>query len=604
MRAECQRHLNDLALGEFRDLCWDPVEAQRAINFYEKHLKLNGGQFEGKPFLLHPAQDFIIGRFFGWMKGKPKAEGGKRRFRTLYAEMGKGNGKSPLAAGIGLFGLVADREGRPEIYAAATTKDQAMVIFRDAVAMVKLSPTLTDTVQITGGQNPWNLFTRKGGFLRAISPEAAHSGPRPHIALCDELHEHPSRAVIDMLEAGFKFREQPALIMITNSGFDQKTACWEEHERAVKVAKGEIEDDSLMTYVCDFDEGDDPMVDESCWIKANPLLNVTGGKGNRTILEMQYLRARVKDARNTPSKEAFIRRLHFCQWTTADSTWITADKIIPLIADFDPVELHAGKPVFSGLDLAASRDLLAKVNVVKTGEVQVTRTSSDGTPPVTVWEPTFDVWLEAWTPLDTLRQREITDKAPYTQWVDNGHLFAVPGPLVKRADVVRRMSYDYETYKMIGVAYDRYAFDTFADEMDAQALEVPTFEHPQGGGRKAYLPDANGETSRWTTVKNEEGQYIKVQNDRPSLWMPQSVRYLEAAILEGRIRFKRNPLLTSALLSVVLERDAYDNAWFAKRKSTQRIDPAVALAMGIGIAYAKLPKPTGSYIDTGEVLIV
>jgi phage terminase large subunit-like protein len=107
------------------------------LRFFSTVLRLNGGQFEGKPFELHPAQAFIVGSLFGW-----NARDGTRRFRFAYIEQGKGNGKSPLVAGIGLYCMVADGEARAEIYAAATKKDQAMILFRDAVAMVDQSPAL------------------------------------------------------------------------------------------------------------------------------------------------------------------------------------------------------------------------------------------------------------------------------------------------------------------------------------------------------------------------------------------------------------------------------------------------------------------------------
>ena len=140
-----QRHLNDLKHGAQRGLVWDVEAANRAIGFCEEVLCLNGGEFEGEPFLLHPWQAFIIGSLFGW-----KTKDGWRRFRTAYIETAKGSGKSPLAAAIGLYGLVADGEARAEVYAAATKKDQAMILFRDAVAMVDQSPILAERMEKSG----------------------------------------------------------------------------------------------------------------------------------------------------------------------------------------------------------------------------------------------------------------------------------------------------------------------------------------------------------------------------------------------------------------------------------------------------------------------
>ena len=88
VRNACRRHLQDLKDGKTRGLVWDNAAASRAINFFPDVLRLNGGQFEGKPYVLHPSQAFRVGSLFGWKKSD-----GTRRFRRFYDEEGKGNGK-------------------------------------------------------------------------------------------------------------------------------------------------------------------------------------------------------------------------------------------------------------------------------------------------------------------------------------------------------------------------------------------------------------------------------------------------------------------------------------------------------------------------------
>ena len=122
VRMACERHQRDLGR---KDIVWDLPAALKVFRFFKHVLRLNGGQFEGKPFELLPFEQFIVGSLFGW-----KLADGTRRYSMAYIEIGKGNGKSPLAAGIGMAGLIADKEPRAEIYAAATKKDQAMILFR------------------------------------------------------------------------------------------------------------------------------------------------------------------------------------------------------------------------------------------------------------------------------------------------------------------------------------------------------------------------------------------------------------------------------------------------------------------------------------------
>ena len=120
VRGQCARHLRDLKEGAKRGLVWNVEESNKALRFYSNVLKLNGGDFEGKPFELLPWQKFVVGSLFGW-----HGVDGYRRFRVAYVETAKGSGKSPLAASIGMKGLVADNEPRAEVYSAATKKDQA-----------------------------------------------------------------------------------------------------------------------------------------------------------------------------------------------------------------------------------------------------------------------------------------------------------------------------------------------------------------------------------------------------------------------------------------------------------------------------------------------
>jgi phage terminase large subunit-like protein len=576
-----RRHIDDLKVGAKRGIVYDPESAARAIRFFETKLKLSEGQFEGKPLVLHESQVFIVGSLFGWKKAD-----GTRRFRRSYIEQGKGNGKSPVAGGVGLYGMMADGEAGAQIYAAGATKDQASILFRDAVNMVDKSPDLDKRVKRSGGVGrEFNLaYLPNNSFFRPISREAKKtgSGPRPHFALCDEVHEHPDRGVMEMLERGFKFRRQPLLFMITNSGSDRNSICWEEHEHAIKVAAGNRDakdddpayigeplDDSTFSFVCGLDAGDDPLTDRSCWPKANPLLGVT--------ITEEYLAGVVEQAKLMPGKRNGILRLHFCQWTDADTAWLTREALEPCLADFDPAE-HYGERIAQGLDLSQVRDLTAKASIVQTGTVGV-EVTVDGVVK-TVEKPTFDCWIEAWTPGDTVRVRADRDKAPYEIWIRDGYLSAPKGESIRFDHVAQSIADDSTNYDVGLIGYDRYAFKRFEEECQKLGLALEFVEHPQGGTKKGKP------TESMKRAAEAEGR------EPDGLWMPGSLRILEECILERRIRFKRNPVLISAMMSAVTDEDRWDNKWLSKARAVNKIDPAVAICMAIGVFYAM---PTGSF---------
>jgi phage terminase large subunit-like protein len=554
VRNACRRHLDDLKRSD--GIWFDPDAAAHAYGFFEEVLKLSEGQFEGQPFHLEPSQAFIIGSLFGW-----KRADGRRRFRRAYIEQGKGNGKSPVAGGIGLFGMTAAGEAGAQIYAAAAKREQAGILFSDAVKMVRQSPALAKRLEFSGGPGrEFNIAHHgSGSFFRPVSRDTGKtgSGPRPYFVLADEIHELPDRSIIEMLERGFKFRREPLLFMITNSGSDRNSVAWEEHEHAVKVAAGNIDalidptylgevlDDTTFSYVCALDDGDDPLNDPACWIKANPLLGVT--------ITAEYLTEVVAQARSIPGQLNGILRLHFCVWTDAETAWMTRATLEPLLADFEP---EPGAKVWLGLDLSQNRDITALAAVQRTGE-------KNG-------KPCFDAWVEAWTPGDTLAARTLRDKQPYDVWVRQGFLKAPQGENINFRHVAQALAEYDRDFDVQLVAYDRYAFRRLEEDIAEVGLNLEFVEHPQGGTKRGKPTEAMK-----LAVKSTD-------REPQGLWMPGSVRQLEEMMLEGRIRLRRNPVLISAIMSAVIETDRWDNYWLSKQRALNKIDAAVALCMAVG----------------------
>jgi phage terminase large subunit-like protein len=540
VRASCARHLRDMDEGPGRGLTWDVEAAERALGFFPAVLRLSEGQFEGQPFNLHPAQAFIVGSLFGW-----KRADGTRRFRRAYIEQGKGNGKSPLAGGIGLYGLVADGEPGAQVFAAAAKMDQARILFNDAVAMVRQSPELERRLTPTG-INPVNnlAWLERGSFFRPVGRDTGKtgSGMRPHFVLIDELHEHPNRDTLEMLERGFKFRRNPLVFMITNSGSDRNSVCWEEHEHAVKVAHGEVEDDTTFSYVCALDDGDDPLDDPSCWAKANPLLGVT--------ITESYLADVAAQAKAIPGKANGIRRLHFCQWTDAETAWISRELWDACEDPAMTLEDFEGQECWFGLDLGATKDMTARVQVFRDGE------TADR-------QPKFAMFAHGYTPADTLLAREREDKAPYSVWVDQGHLTATPGKLVRFDHVAADLVDAAQRFNVAAVAYDRWLIRNFETTLDEMGATLPLMEHPQGTNRRKDSP----------------------------LWMPESINAFEALLLERRIRIAVNPALRSAVAASTFWTSPAGLRRFEKQRATARIDLAVAGAMAVGAAMAHLEAP-------------
>lgn len=551
VKAACRRHLNDLQHGPARGLTWDAKAAEKAINFYRDVLTLNGGEHEGKPFILLPWQAFIVGSLFGW-----KNADGTRRFRMAYIESGKGSGKSPLAAGVGLYMMVADNEPRAEIYAAATKKDQAAILFRDAVAMVRGSKALappSGRLSFSGGiGREYNIaYLAKGSFFRPLSSDDGQSGTRPHCGLLDEIHEHKDANVVEMMRAGTKGRRQAIIFMITNSGADRTGVCYTYHVYAGKVCAGDIQDDSFFAYVCALDDGDDPFADESCWAKANPSLG-------HTFTE-RYLREQVTQARGMPAKEAIVRRLNFCEWTDAAAPWIDRDLWDAAEADFDPEEECRELECYLGLDLSAKRDLTSLCAAWK---------RPDG----------LDLASYFWTPCDTLDERARTDSVPYRTWKDAGHLFAPDGRIIDKRDVALFVQAFVARHTVKAMAFDNAQMEDFLSACDDVGLEAWIDDRPRDENGVPRGPEGAG----LRLIRH--GQGFSGYQSTHALWMPRSIGAVEDRIMKGKIRIRRSPVLRWNSASAVLQLDPQGNRKWDKRKSTGRIDGMVAATMAVGAA--------------------
>jgi phage terminase large subunit-like protein len=567
VRGECARFLRDLREGEERGLIFDEEAANRALRFFPAILTVEADD-EAVPFHLINWQQFVIGSLFGWKMWDPTRGKLVRRFREAYIETGKGSGKSPLAAGVGLYCMIADGVASAEVYAAATIKQQAMILFNDATKMIKRSPALQDRLTKSGGNPIWQWkHEESDSIFKPLSQDEMVSGPRPNCALVDEYHEHKTAHAYDMLKAGFKGRENPLLFVITNSGSDRTTPCGEQHDFAKQIARGELDPnefqsiDRVFTFISDLDDDDDPLNDEKCWPKANPSLGIT--------IKPEYLRSQVQTAKDQPSKQNTILRLNFCRWTDAAGAWISREIWTACETEEDLDAKHEGDPCYGGLDLSFTTDMTAFARCWPWFD-------DEG-------RINYDIVVDQWRPKDGLQSAIDRDRVRYDLWAEQGHLFLSPGKVIKMIPVAERMAWAQDRFDLKSIAYDNYRHKELDQNLQDEGFQIPLIEHPQGF-RRAKMYDVNNEP-----VKDPmTGKHM----DNP-MWMPSSVQETENALIEGRIRIKVNPVLRWNVGGVVVREDpaGTDNRIFDKRKSTIRIDGVVALAMSVGCAKSALSVP-------------
>lgn len=546
----CARHLRDFEHGHARRLRFDVDLAEEAIEFFE-HVRHSKGEWAGTPVVLSPPEQFIIGALFGWVDAVTRL----RRFRTAYVEVAKKFGKSLIASGVGLFLAFYDGEPGAEVYAAASKRDQAKIVWGEARAMVMTTPELRRRIQVRA-LNLHHLDTASK-FEPLGRDSEGLDGINPHGKIIDELHRHKTREVWDILEQSSGSRRQPLTFVITTAGADTASICWEQHDYAVKVLEGVLVDDTYFAYVATLDVCEscrakgrtapddtcstcDAWTDERAWPKANPNYPITPKPD-----EMRQL---CRSAQERPAAQNAFKRLRLNIWTESVERWLPADA---WRACGEPLRPLAGRRGVLGLDLSSTMDLTALVGVFE---------ADDGT---------YDVTARFWLPGDNLAERVKRDRAPYDVWAREGYLTLTDGSAV---------DYDFIVAEILAIP-------------EREGVEI---------AEVAYDP--------WnaTSVSNDLEQAgvarVPIRQGFASLNAPSKA--LETLIAKRQIRHGGHPLLALCAANTIVEIDAAGNIKPSKAKSHPigRIDGIVALVTAL--ARVIVQPDTRSVYATRGVLVV
>lgn len=418
---------------------FDKSAAHRAVSFFTKFLTHTKGEWAGQPFELLDWQAKIVQDVFGW-----KRPDGTRRYRWVYIEVPRKNGKSAFVSGLGLYLTIADGEPGAEVYSAAADRDQAAIVFDEAKKMLEASP-LSRFAEVYKRSI---VVKETRSTFRVLSSDApTKHGLNAHAVLVDELHAQPNRELWDVLTTSIGARRQPLVIAITTAGYDRQSICWEQHEYARQVLEGIIEDDSYYAYIAAADEGDD-WTDPAVWAKANPSYGIT--------LKEDYLREAAEKARQVPAYQNTFRRLHLDQWTQQDERWLDMAAWEATAGEVDWDDLR-GRPCYGGLDLASTSDVAAFVMVFP---------MDDGT---------YHVVPRFWIPRDNMIERSRRDRVPYDAWARDGYITATPGNVIDHGRIIADIVALGEEVDIREIAFDRWGAVQVSQNLDGAGFVMVQF---------------------------------------------------------------------------------------------------------------------------------
>ena len=422
---------------------FDEKAADTAVEFFARFLRHQKGELAGNPLSLADWQaDQIIRPMFGW-----KRRDGTRKYRTVYVEIPRKNGKTTVAAGIGLYLLFADGEQGAEVYSAAADRDQAAIAFDLARSMVEAEPALRKRAKVYRRSI---VVESTGSSYKVLSADArSKHGFNAHGIILDEVHAQPNRELYDVLHTSTGARRQPVEFLITTAGvYEPESIAWQLHEYAGKVRDGAIDDPSFLPVIYAAPQDADYR-DPAVHVAANPGIGIS--------LKADYLVAEAKRAEEEPSYENTFRRLHLNQWTQQVTRWIRVEDWSACGAAKPDL---TGKYCFPALDLSTTTDISALVLVFPP--------DSDSGP----------YWLLPyfWCPESKVRKASQRDRVPYDAWVRDGFLAATPGDVVDYAFIRHRINELSREYQFGPLAFDPWNATQLATQLrEDDGIEMVEF---------------------------------------------------------------------------------------------------------------------------------
>ncbi|QDM27566.1 terminase large subunit [Tardiphaga sp. vice304] len=498
----------------------DPLGfGERAVEFFRR-LKHPKSRLPNKSFQLDPWQERIVRRIYG-----PRKLDGSRIVSTVVMLLPRGNRKTSFAAALALLHTIGpEKVVNGEAIFAASDRQQAGIGFKEALGIVQAEPKVLSKLKVYDAHNSAKkIVYPRGATLEVIASEAGgQHGRTPAFVLADELHVWPNKYLWEALTTGLDKLDDPLLIVATTAGRGQENIAWEIVENARKVARGEIDDPSILPVLFEADPKCD-YADENVWRSVNP----GSAHGYPSI---EGFRRHVRRAKNSPSERDSLRQLKLNIWLE-NSTSPFVDMAIydEGSAPVDP-EVWRGQPCWIGVDVSKTTDLTAVVACFR---------QDDG----------FVVLPQFFCPEDNILARSERDGVNYVEWGKEKLITPTPGNVIDYVMVADAIIALCERYEVREIGIDV----TYAQAIIAILTErgLPVVILQQG----------------WKTQS-------------PAL------SELERAIIGRKFHHGGHKVLRWNFSNVVIYTDSNENRTIHKGKSTDRVDGASATWMAVSRAAA------------------
>lgn len=517
LRLAARRFLHDLerASGKRPPFTFEPWHANDACDFIEllPHVE---GTWDSPTIVLHPSHVFFVVQLFGFRNLR-----GGRRFTSALFNVARKNAKSTLAAGVLLYCECSEQEVGAQIISAATTYDQAAIIFDIAKKMAERNHAMREYFSLECFAKSIVHYPTGGSFKPIHAKASTQDGLNPSHAALDEIHAHKTADLLNVLRSAQGGRDNPLWLYTTTEGYLNPGPWGELRQFARKLLEGTfgVAADYFLALIYALDKDDDDF-DERLWRKANPLMDV-----NPFLL--QRIREHAVEAKAMPHEMAEFRIKRLNRQSASADAWIDIPKWKHCAGEVN-LEALEGVPCWAGLDLASTRDLTAwRLLWLLEGE--------------------WYTWGRNWVPEEMVHERTERNTVPYAGWVEAGWIRQTAGNVVDYEVVEREILEDWERFKPSIVAFD--PWNAAATALRLQDAGVVVEQFIQGG--KSYHP---------------------------------AMKALDRAYRSRKLNHGGDPVLRWCASNLVPRYDGNMNMAPDKKRSADKIDAMVALLMAFGLA--------------------
>ncbi|WP_088148144.1 terminase large subunit [Achromobacter denitrificans] len=540
IRLAAKRFLDDLKRARRRGtpFFFDEWHANDACDFIEKlpHVE---GKWETPTIVMHPSHVFFVVQLFGFRRREAiKVDGWgdddtfhPRRFTSALFAVARKNAKSTLASAILLYCLCCEPEEGAQVISAATTFDQASIIFRASKRMVEKTPDLAEAFGLATWAKSISRFETGSSYKAVHAKASTQDGLNPSHTGLDEIHAHKTADLLNVLQSAAGARANPLWLFTTTEGYTNAGPWAEIRGFVFALLRGVLgtQADHFLALFYALDNEDksakitqDDEFDESKWIKANPLLDVN-----------PHLKAAIRkeavEAKQMPSKLAEFRIKRCNRPASTASGWVDLTKWAKCGGAVD-LDWLAGYPCWGGLDLASTTDIAAFRLLWLVEGVWYTHG----------WR---------WVPSEAVKQRTERATVPYAGWVEAGYLLQTEGDVTDYSVIERDILAAVQRFDPQQIAYDAWNAADLVNRL--VAASVPMVQFVQG--TKSYHP---------------------------------AMQSLELAYVGGKLVHGGDPVLTWCASNLVARRDVNLSMAPDRKRSADKIDDMAALLMAMGLAVA------------------